>query len=245
MVFDEGMNEVSEFREDMELSKTLTDYEAIKEICVQLKNDVDGFGDELMLVTGQPFELADSLDYIQGDNMYRASSDCGLVSCSNYLNICGIEAGEDELVRFALEHNLCSYSPWGSPEEWGGTNDTCLETILERYGVESSVYYPDEVRGSIEGIAGAVEDGHAAMIGVNAGYLWDEPGCVGDGRANHQITVTGTIRNSSGELTALTICDSGRQLPEDSCRVLSVAQLEDCYRRVPDASVILSDSPVR
>lgn len=245
MGFDEGMNDISEFYETGELSETLTDYEGIKEISAELMNGVEGFGDELMLVTGNPFGIADSLDYMQGDNMYHAASDCGLVSCSNYLNICGIEAGEDEIVGFALDNNLCGYSIFSSPEEWGGTNDGCLETILESYGIASSVYYPNELQGSVEGIANAVEDGHAAMIGVNAGYLWNEPNCIGDGCANHQITVTGTIRNSAGELTALTICDSGRHLPADSCRVLSVAELESCYAQIPGASVIISDNAVR
>lgn len=239
------LRETREIREFSELAERETDYECIKEICVEQVDSLEGLGEEPVLVTGSPFEMAEELDCRQGDNKFQAASDCGLVSCSNFLKICGVEADEDEIVEFALEQNLCGHSPFQSPQEWGGTDDRCLETILESYGVESSVYYPGELRGSIEGIADAVEEGHAAMIGVNAGYLWNEPGAVGDGCANHQITVTGTVRDSSGELAALTICDSGRHLDSDSCRVVPVAELESCYANVSGASVILSDQAVR
>lgn len=245
MMFDEGIHETSELSETQELRETLIDYNGIKEINVEYVNGIEGFGAQPMLVTGSPFEIAGSLDCAQGDNCYRVASDCGLVSCSNYLNICRIEADEDEIVGFALENNLCSRSYFTSPESWGGTNDKNLETILESYGVESSAFHANEARGSIEGIADAIEDGHAVMIGVNAGYLWDDPNCVGNGRANHQITVTGTIRNAEGDLEALTICDSGRCLESDSCRVVSVSEMESFYARIPGASAIISDKVVR
>lgn len=245
MVFDEGMNEIGELYETKELRETDINYDGIKEINVEFMNGVEGFGAQPMIVAGSPFEIAGRLDCAQGDNRFNVSSNCGLVSCSNYLNICGIEADEDEIVEFALENNLCSRSIFSGPESWGGTNDENLETILEHYGVESTVFYPNEAGGSIEGIANAIEDGHAVMIGVNAGYLWDNPNHVGNGRANHQITVTGTVRDASGELTALTVCDSGRHLDTDSCRVVSVSEMESFYTRIPGASAIISDKAVR
>ncbi len=245
MFFDEKIREGSERNEMQELREKRDDYDDIKEINVELVESVEGLEQQPMVVTGSPFEIAGSLDCTQGDNRYNVASDCGLVSCSNYLKLCGIEVSEDEIVGYALANNLCSRGYFSAPESWGGTNDQNLETILEHYGVGSSVFHPDEKRGSIEGIADAVECGHAVMIGVNAGCLWDDPNFVGDGRANHQITVTGTIRNESGELAALTVCDSGRSLGADSCRVVSVSDMQGFYAAIPGASAIISDRAVR
>lgn len=219
--------------------------EAAGEINVELMTGIEGFGDELLLVTGSPFEIAPGLDCAQGDNVYQAASDCGLVSCSNYLSLCGIDADEDAVVQFALDNKLCSYSVFSDPQEWGGTTCINLEKILESYGVETSIYTPLETNGSLEGIASAVENGRAAILGVNAGYLWNEPGCVENGQMNHWVTVTGTVRDSNGELAALTICDSGRRLDSDRCRTVPVKDLEMCYSNAAYTSVLISDNTVR
>ena len=225
--------------------RELAGMEGVGEINAELMTGIEGFGDEVMLVTGSPFEIAPALDCVQGDNSFQASSDCGLVSCSNYLNLCGIEADEDEVLAFALENNLCCWDPCGDPFDWGGTTCVQLEEILERYGMESSVYTPFESGGSLEGIAGAVESGHAAILGVNAGYLWNEPSCVENGQMNHWVTITGTVRDSSGELAAFTICDSGRGLESDSCRTVTVQELQACYTNAAYTSVVISDQAVR
>lgn len=252
MMFMEGM-QLDEAMEPVNITETGEgveagiDYDGIGEKMVdaEVRTDVENFEGEDVIVIGNPFEVAENLDYKQGDNPYGARGDCGLTSCSNFLNLCGIEATEDDVVGFALENGLCANNPFASPEHVGGTNDAQLETILECYGVESSVYYPDDSRGSLEGIASAVEEGHAVMMGVNAGYLWDEPAYVDGGDVNHQITVTGAIRDTEGEVVGLTICDSGRGLEEDSCRVLSISELQDCYATAGGASVIISDEVVR
>lgn len=245
MEFLEGINDLQEIQETGRAVETSDDYDNIAEIHVELVNGVDGFGDELLLVTGNPFGIVGELDSVQGDNPYHAAGDCGLVSCANYLTICGVRTNEDELVKFALEHGLCSYNPFGSPADWGGTRPAQQEAILECYGVESSIYGPDEASGSLEGVANAIEGGHAVLMNLNAGYLWDRPDCVDSGQMNHAVTVTGTVRNSSGELVALTICDSGRGLMEDSCRAVPVSVLEECYAEAAGACVVISDNAVR
>lgn len=241
MLFDEGLA-TEELQETAEMAESL---DCVGEINARLMTGVEGFEDQMVIVTGDPFEIASSLDSAQGDNVYRAASDCGLVSCSNYLSLCGIEADEDAVVKFALDNNLCCWDIYGDPHDWGGTTCLQVEAILERYGVESSVYTPFEPNGSLEGIAGAVENGHAAILGVNAGYLWDEPSCVENGQMNHWVTITGTVRDDSGELVAFTICDSGRGLDSDSCRTVPVSTLEESYLKASYTSVIISDNVVR
>ena len=241
MLFEEGLIP-EEIQETAELAENL---DCVGEINAKLMTGVEGFEDQLVIVTGDPFEIASSLDSAQGDNVFRAASDCGLVSCSNYLSLCGIAADEDAVVKFALDNNLCCWDIFGDPHDWGGTTCFQVESILECYGVESSVYTPFESNGSLEGIAEAVESGHAAILGVNAGYLWDDPNYVENGQLNHWVTITGTVRDDSGELVAFTICDSGRGLDSDSCRTVSVSTLEESYLKASYTSVIISDNVVR
>lgn len=237
--------EVQEAEEAQEIQETASDYDMVKEVDAAVYTGIEGIEEEVVIITGSPFEVAENLDYEQGDNSYEALGCCGLVSCANFLAICGIETSEEEIVGLAVENGLCNYSPWLPPENRGGTNDYDLETILEHYGIECSVYYPYEGDGSLEGIAAAIENGQAVMMGVNAGYLWDDPVYINDGSANHQITITGSVRDANGELIGLTICDSGRHLQGDSCRFISAEEFEACYTTVPGASVIISDGPVR
>ena len=144
-----------------------------------------------------------------------------------------------------MENNLCNYSIFNAPENNGGAGDMQIEYILESHGVPVSVYENTSYEGSIEGIANSVENGQVATIGINAGYAWNDISCIGDGLANHQVTVTGTVRDVDGSLLGLTICDSGRGLESDSCRFLSVEELEYCYANIPNSTAIITDNVVR
>ncbi len=248
MIMDDIMKatqEILEVPETNELQEVTEDYEQVKEIAPQAYTGVEGFEDEVVYISGDPMETAEVMDYAQGDNSYDALGCCGLVSSANFLNICGVEASEESIVGFAVENELCNYSPFIPAEDRGGTNDMQLETILESHGIESTVYYPFEDGGSLEGIAEAIENGQAVMMGVNAGFLWESPNALGNGSVNHQITVTGSVRDENGEVVGLVICDSGRGLESDACRVLTKEELENCYLNAAGASVIISDNPVR
>lgn len=205
-------------------------------------NGLEEYGD--VYVTGKPFETAANLDYFQGDNPYGALGCCGLVSSSNFLNMCGIEATEDEIVGFALENDLCNYGWFTPPESVGGTNDMQIEAVIEAHGVPVSVYEIGH-GGSVEDIADAIDEGRAVTIGVNAGYLWNDASAIYNGHANHQITVTGAVRDNDGSVVGLVICDSGRGLESDACRVVSMEELTMCYETVPGATAIISDGSVR
>ena len=203
---------------------------------------LEEYGD--VSVSGNPFETAENLDYAQGDNPYGATGCCGLVSSSNFLNMCGIETSEDEIVGYALENGLCNYSVFAPAESNGGTNDMQIEAVIEAHGVPVTTY---EIGwgGSVEDIADAIDDGRAVTIGINAGYLWNESSSIGDGSANHQITVTGAVRDDDGSVVGLVICDSGRGLESDASRVVSMEELAMCYETVPGATAIISDDVVR
>lgn len=227
---------------DMNEVGTASEYEGVSEYDVQVYESLDGleqYGE--VIVTGSPFERAEMLDYEQGDNPYNAHGCCGLVSCSNFLNICGVDASESEIVGYAIRHDLCNHGFFVPPEDRGGTNDYQLESILEAHGVQVTAYSPEN-GGSIEDIAAAIDEGRAVTIGVNAGYLWNDAQYIYDGAANHQITVTGAVRNMEGEVVGLVICDSGRHLEGDACRVITKEELESCYTNAADSSAIISDA---
>ncbi len=205
-------------------------------------NGLEEYGD--VLVSGNPFERASDLDYNQGDNSFGAAGCCGLVSSANFLNLCGIEATEEEIVGFALENDLCNNGWFISPEDTGGTNDMQIEAVIESRGVPVTTYEIGE-GGSVEDIADAVDSGRAVTIGINAGYLWNDANFIGDGSANHQITVTGAVRDNDGSVLGLVICDSGRGLESDASRVVTMEELHMCYTTVFGATAIMSDNAVR
>lgn len=219
-------------------------YDGITDLNTNIEVYTDVLGEDVAVVTGNPLEAVEQLDFSQGDNSYEARGCCGLVSCSNFLNLCGLETTEEEIVGYAMENGLCENSPFMPSESVGGTGDLEIETIIESYGIPVTAY--DTYNGgTIEDIANAVDEGKVVTIGVNSGYLWDEPSHIYDGQANHQITVTGAVHNIEGEVIGLVICDSGRGLEGDACRVVSKDEMELCYESVPGASAIITDYSVR
>ena len=209
----------------------------------EVRDDMEGFEGQNVIVFGNPIEVGAALDFEQGDNPFGFRGNCGLVSTSNFLNLCGIEADETLITRYAIENGECVYSEFLPPDHNGGTTARNIENILKAFGIESEVFYPDERGGDLESIAEKLEQGYVGMISVNAGYLWDDPVHVGDGSINHRITLTGTVRDGeTGELIALTVCDSGSGEP---CHVVPIELLQDCYVNAPGADVVFSAEPLR
>lgn len=209
----------------------------------ELRYDIEGFEGQEVIVFGNPSEVGASLDSNQGDNPFEASGNCGLVSTSNFLNLCGIsEANETLVTGYAIMNGECVYSEYLPPEENGGTGPENIENILTGFGIESETIYSNEMGGDLESIAEKLEKGYVGVMSVNAGYLWDDPSAVGDGGHNHRVTLTGSVRNSEGDLIALTICDSGSGEP---CHVVPIEQLEECYTNVPGTNVVFSTESLR
>lgn len=233
------------YNDELDFTHEQNEITDVHGIQIERTYDFNGLEGTEVIVTGNPEQAAENLDWLQGDNSYNAGGCCTLVSSANVLELCGIESSEEEIVSYAVENNLCNYNVFNSPENNGGAGDAQIEYILESHGVPVSVYNNNSYEGSVEGIARAIENGKVATIGINCGYAWNDVSYIGDGTANHQITVTGTVRDGNGELLGLTICDSGRGLESDACRFLSVEDLEYCYTNISNSTAIITDNPVR
>lgn len=242
--------EMGNYMEDMEQKRQLESLEQLEAseaaaLEPQLM-DVPGMGE--VLVGGDPFGVADQLDDNQGDNVLNAQGDCGLVSVANILTLAGMDVTEDEVVVAAVGTGLCHYSTELDPEQNGGTNAQLRQALLQKFGIPCTVL-GDGYNGKkpdLDSIAEYVEAGHGVNLGVNAGYAWNEPSAVMDGRNNHSIIVTGTVRDpESGELKGLVVCDSGLVGTQSNARVMSVATLNNAYVNVNGASCLVTDQPIR
>lgn len=210
----------------------------------EIRDDVPGFEGRDVLVCGNPLEVGEQLNHEQGYNSYGAEGNCGLVSTSNVLNLVGREnIDEEKITGYAIANDECRHGTFLPPEDCGGTKLENMQNILSDFGVKTEVLKPDFENGSIESIAKRLEEGHVGIMCLNAGELWDNIYSLGDGGANHAVTLTGTVRDSeTGELKALTICDSG---DGSACHVVPIEKLEACYESAPRAAVIMSKEPMR
>ena len=210
----------------------------------EIRNDMSGFEGKDVVVFGDPISTGESLDHLQGDNPYFAKGNCGLVSTANFLNLCGISAADENMItKYAIDNDECNHGWFVPSAERGGVERENMQRIIRDFGIDTQLFEPFEQGGRIEDIANRLEAGYVGIMGVNAGYLWDDPAYVGDGFSNHEGTLTGTVRDSeTGELLGLTICDSGYG---KACDVLSLERLQSCYESVPGANVIFSTSSIR
>lgn len=187
-------------------------------------------------VSGNPFDNAHKMDFKQGDNPFYASGNCGLVSIANTLSRGGLYVSEDEVTEYAIHAGQCTFNPNGPISENGGTDAIMRKNILEHFGMPSYIADPEN-GGSPEQIAKAIEEGKGVLIGVNAGILWNNANYVetylGMPIANHCVSVTGVARDAnSGELKGFYIADSGRGLPEDANRFLTIDEFNDVYTNI-------------
>lgn len=198
------------------------------------------------IVVGDPLETGRDLNDSQGENLYGAKGDCGLVTISNMLAMAGFESSEDEVVGRAISLGLCIYGPPAEQSEWGGTNWMQRSFLLRSYGINTARFERTDPRGSLDAIAQYAEQGHGVNLSVNAGYAWDDPNYIGDGSCNHSVLVTGTARDpESGELLGLYVCDSGRTDCESSAVFLPVDVLEDAYSNAAGAGILVTKDPIR
>ncbi len=203
---------------------------------------------EVAMVTGEPFRNAPNMDFEQGDNPYNASGNCGLVSICNLLRRAGMNITEDEVTKCAIDSGLCDYNPLGTSSDNGGTTIEMRHDVLSKFGVASDIY-PSGNGGSLESIADAIDSGRGVLISVNAGELWEcddgsTPffGCL---VSNHCVAVTGIARNAkTGEIAGVFIADSGRGIPGDACRYLSVEKFDTVYTDVYGSGANITRNPI-
>jgi hypothetical protein len=146
-----------------------------------------------------------AFNHLQGDNPEHDCGDCGVVCCAEVLNQFGVPLTEADAVRHATWFRELHVVA-GRPDHSGWTLPSEQAAILRDYGVPAHA----EGARTIERLALAVQHGHGVIALVNAGVLWSDPRVLGNGRANHAVTVTGIARHPyDGALQGFYINDSG------------------------------------
>ena len=185
-------------------------------------------------VTGNPFGMADKMNYDQSKTRHKALGTCGLVSISNSLTRMGYDIPADDITHKAIATRRCHYHAFGDPRSNGGTSIESRNALLHDMGFESVIGKPNGMGGDLEDIADAIDSGCGVVLSLNAGALWEtdtgEPMLDGRVRANHCVTVTGVARDAAtGEIVGIYIADSGRGIREDACRYMDKAKFNEAY----------------
>jgi hypothetical protein len=192
----------------------INEFEEFVEVPYQLEVLPDG---REAVVIGNP-EGCIEFNHQQGDNPYGYKGTCGLVSCEDVIRQFGIEVTEGEIVGYAIVNGLCNIS--SDPATSGGTTTSDQVQILNDYGIPAH----SENMSDLESLAAKIEQGHAVIIGVNAGVVWNDPQYYESGQANHAVVVTGVARDpETGEIQGFFINDSGNN---QSARLLDPATME-------------------
>jgi hypothetical protein len=147
------------------------------------------------LPDGQPsVQIGDVAGYSaynhrQGDNPEHDRGDCGIVCCADVLSQFGLSRTEANVLRHAIDCRELHVVA-GDPDRSGWTLPVEIARILTDYGVPAH----DAHGWSTEQLAAAVQAGHGVIAAVNAGVLWCNARALGNGLANHAVTITGTAR---------------------------------------------------
>lgn len=156
------------------------------------------------IIYGDPERLA-FYNHRQGDNPCGVRGDCGLVACQDVLNQFGIDVTEADVVRYAIENELCDTSSL-NPSERGGTTLSDQYLLLTDFGIPVHT----ESDNSLQDLATHIESGQATIIHVNAETIWGMPVRIEEFRANHAITVTGVARDPvTHDVQGFYVNDSG------------------------------------
>lgn len=140
----------------------------------------------------------------QGDNVFGFRGTCGLCSCQDVLRQFGLQVSENEMVLHAIENAQCYLSD--DPTKAGGTSEYTQAELLTDYGIPAHV----ELANSLEDLASEIEQDRGVIIEVNSGVLWEDDAYLGNGGANHAVTVTGAARSpETGEIQGFFINDPG------------------------------------
>ena len=213
----------------------------------EIRKDVPGC--EIALVTGMPHETADKMNYRQGSNPYHARGNCGLVSISNTLNRADIPVSEDSVTKMAIEKGLCHYYPNENPAKNGGTYLESRQQVLRELGIDSEIGRPHGRGGDLDDIVDAIDSGRGVVLSISADLLWEKdtgsPMIGGMFQSNHCIAVTGVARDAAtGKVAGIYIADSGRGIPSDACRYISVEKFHEIYTDVYGSGANITKSPI-
>lgn len=156
---------------------------------------------------GDPVGRADQW-HQQGRNDRGFQSDCALACTSEVLRDCGVDVSEHDVVESAVATGRCDASSTVPHDNGAVYGAQPVKELLEDHGVSAIVEHPQDA----PTLAAWVDQGHGVVAEVNAGELWDsaDPRDYGSGQVNHAVVVTGTTRDTDGELTGFVVNDPGR-----------------------------------
>jgi len=106
----------------------------------------------------------------------------------------GKSLGEDALRQEAMQQ--------GWYREEGGTFPAEVGKLLENHNVPIGFHG----HGSMEKLEDDLTQGKDAIVGVDAGYLWQDQTCLGEG---HAVWVTGLGKDENGTINEVFLNDSG------------------------------------
>ena len=188
----------------------------------------DASGHEYV-VSGDPEGLK-HLSHQQGDNDLGFTGTCGLCSVQDVADQFGLNLTENDVVRFAAEHHLCSTE--GTPDQRGGTDIYTQAELLNDMHIEAQ---PAQHM-TIDELAAEFESGHKVILETNAGELFQgilpDSVCaqaVGpDPHAfNHAVVLTGVVRDpQTGAVVGVFINDTGANL---GAQFIDAAHLQQAW----------------
>jgi hypothetical protein len=210
----------------------LSDFGADVEIPSQV--DVLPDGREVVII-GDP-DGDKAFTHKQGDNWLGYEGTCGLCSCENVLKSFGLDVTETDIVTFAAQRGLCGTDD-PDPRQNGGTTAEWQSEILTRHGIPASASYG----GSLEDLAGNIEQGKGVIAEVDAGVLWDQPSYSNwSGQPNHAITVTGVARDPmTGDVQGFFINDSGTG---KAAQFVEASVMREAWEQAGGTQVVTTES---
>ena len=197
---------------------------------------VDG---RAMLVYGYP--TAYELDYRQGDAVPGYLGTCALVSIANLGTQSGGDFSEAGVVLRAIDNQWTVTDAALPAYRRGGTSYPRQWALLRSYGFDTAWLFQYDA----PALCNLIRSGRGVILAVNAGVLWNEPSCVGDGSINHMVTLTGVALDAdSGAIRGFYLADSGYGRVSDMARYVAADDLQRAAQ-VEGAFTIFTTSPIK
>lgn len=176
-----------------------------------------------VLTYGNPFAFHD-LDNYQGDAVARYEGTSGEVCIANLATIAGMSVTEKDVVNKAIAEKLCDTTS-KDPEKRGSISVDNQLVLLKEFGLASTL-----AQGFDENaVARDIIKGKGVIVSVNGSRIWAKNIPKNVGMTDHMIAIIGVGYGAqSGEVDGFYITDSGRGLPGDTCRYVSLQTMRDC-----------------
>jgi len=183
-----------------------------------------------VIVTGDVDRCRDFCE-LQGQNDLGFLGTCGLCAAKDVLNQFFKDVKENDVVKYAADHGLCTTNDT-DPAMNGGTTPSDQAQILIDFGVPAHV----EGGATLDDLAQFVEEGRGIIIGVDAGVLWGDFDSCSFYYPNHGITVTGVMRDlTNSNVIGYYVNDSGTGT---GAQYVSIEKMEMMWSAVNGSCVI-------